>query len=186
MIESTRIVSAVLALAMALAGCKEGRRVALTGDCSTAPAGRLTVAIKGATTRHCLSVERATTTAEQAKGLMFRTDLAPDGGMLFWPYPADGGAAQEANFWMKDTPTPLDILFIRADGTIARIAENTIPYSEIPVSSGEPVAAVLELVGGRAAALGIAEGDTVTWPRGPRASTASPMPATAPAPVPGS
>lgn len=64
---------------------------------------------------------------------------------------------------MKDTPSPLDIIFIRADGTIARIAENTTPFSEVPVTSGEPVAAVLELRGGRTAELGIAEGDRVSW-----------------------
>ncbi|TPG13090.1 DUF192 domain-containing protein [Sphingomonas oligophenolica] len=173
MTASWRLAAATLGVALALAGCKDGRRVTPTGYCSTAPTGRLPVAIKGTTTRHCLSVERATTAAEQEQGLMFRTDLAPDGGMLFWPYPAGGGAPQDANFWMKNTPTPLDILFIRADGTIARIAENTIPFSETPIPSGEPVAAVLELVGGRAAALGIAEGDTVTWPHG---STSSPAP----------
>jgi uncharacterized protein len=96
---------------------------------------------------------------------MFRTDLKPDDGMLFWPYPAGGGPAQEANFWMRNTPTALDIIFIRADGTIARIAEDTVPFSEEPVSSGEPVSAVLELVGGRTQALGIEEGDRVTWPK---------------------
>ena len=83
--------------------------------------------------------------------------------MLFWPYPAGGGAPRDANFWMKNTPSPLDILYIRADGTIARIAENTVPFSEAPIPSGEPVGAVLELMGGRSADLGIAEGDQVTW-----------------------
>jgi uncharacterized membrane protein (UPF0127 family) len=66
---------------------------------------------------------------------------------------------------MRNTPTPLDILFIRADGTIATIAENTMPYSEAPIRSREPVAAVLELVGGRSAELGIAEGDRVDLPK---------------------
>ncbi len=64
---------------------------------------------------------------------------------------------------MKNTPSPLDIIFIRADGTIATIAENTVPFSETPIPSGEPVAAVLEINGGRSAELGIAEGDKVTW-----------------------
>ena len=124
----------------------------------------LPVTITTAGGRHVFTVERATTAAEQAQGLMFRTDLTPDGGMLFHPYPAEGGAPREASFWMKNTPTPLDILFIRADGTIARIADSTTPMSETPVTSGEPVTAVLELIAGRAAALGIAEGDTVSWP----------------------
>jgi uncharacterized membrane protein (UPF0127 family) len=65
---------------------------------------------------------------------------------------------------MKNTPSPLDIIFIRADGTIAHIAENTVPFSETPIPSGEPVAAVLEINGGRARDLGIVEGDLVTWP----------------------
>ncbi|WP_254784457.1 DUF192 domain-containing protein [Sphingomonas sp. OK281] len=122
--------------------------------------------IKSANGAHAFTVESAKTEAEQARGLMFRTDLKPDGGMLFWPYPPTGGAPVAANFWMKNTPSPLDILYIRADGTIARIAENTVPFSEQPIPSGEPVGAVLELMGGRAAELGIAEGDLVTWDKG--------------------
>jgi uncharacterized membrane protein (UPF0127 family) len=117
---------------------------------------------------HAFKVEIAKTAAEQARGLMYRTDLKPDGGMIFWPYPAGGGAPREASFWMKNTPSPLDILYIRPDGTIARIAENTVPFSETPIPSGEPVGAVLEIMGGRAAALGIAEGDRVSWAGGPR------------------
>ena len=94
---------------------------------------------------------------------MFRTDIPQNGGMLFAPYPPEGGPPRAANFWMKNTPSPLDILFIRPDGTIARIAENTVPQSEAPIPSGEPVSAVLELRGGRALDLGIAEGDRVSW-----------------------
>jgi hypothetical protein len=123
----------------------------------------VTVASRGAT--HLFCAELADTADEQAQGLKFRTDLKPDGGMLFAPYPAEGGGAREAGFWMKDTPTSLDILFVRADGSIARVAADTVPFSEDIVPSGEPVAAVLEIVGGRAAALGIAAGDKVSWAR---------------------
>jgi uncharacterized protein len=112
--------------------------------------------------RHAFKVERAVTPAEQEKGLMYRTDLTDDGGMLFWPYPPTGDP-QVASFWMKNTPSSLDIIFIRKDGSIAHIAENTTPLSEEISSSGEPVSAVLEIKGGRAAALGIAEGDKVSW-----------------------
>ena len=133
----------------------------VAADAST----RLPVTITGAKGRHVFVVERAVTAAQQANGLMYRTDVPTDGGMLFYPYPADGGAPREASFWMKNTPTPLDILFIRVDGTIATIVENTVPYSAAEVKSREPVAAVLELVGGRTAELGIAEGDRVTWPK---------------------
>ena len=155
-------------VALALSG------LTLTGACNQGDSGsgadsqgRLPLTIKSATGTHAFTVELAKTPAEQEKGLMFRTDIPKDVGMLFAPYPADGGAPRDANFWMKNTPSSLDILFIRADGTIARIAENTVPFSESPVPSGEPVAAVLELNGGRASELGIGEGDTVIWPGGP-------------------
>ena len=103
-------------------------------------------------------VEVARTADEQARGLMFRESLPDDGGMIFPMKPP-----RMASFWMKNTLIPLDMIFIRADGTIARIAAETIPYSLEPVDSGEPVAAVLELAGGKAAALGIAENDVVNW-----------------------
>ena len=113
---------------------------------------------------HVFLVELAKTAAAQEAGLMYRTDLKPDGGMLFWPYPPDGGPPRQATFWMKNTPSPLDILFIRPDHSIAHIAENAVPFSEAMIPSVEPAAAVLEIRGGRAADLGIAEGDKVSWP----------------------
>lgn len=87
---------------------------------------------------------------------MFRKELAPDAGMLF-----DFHKPSVESFWMKNTLISLDMIFIRADGTIANVATNTIPYSEEPISSNEPVRAVLEIKGGRAAELGIEPGQTV-------------------------
>lgn len=107
---------------------------------------------------HRFDVEVARTPQDQQKGLMFRKSLGPGTGMLF---PMD--PPRTASFWMKDTLIPLDMLFIRTDGTIAFIKANAEPYSRLPVSAGVPVAAVLELAGGRAAALGIGEGDSVAW-----------------------
>ena len=89
---------------------------------------------------------------------MFRRSLAPDRGMIF-PYQPP----QEVAFWMKNTLIPLDMLFIRGDGTIVRIA-TAKPLDLTPVSSGEPISAVLEIAGGRAAELGIKEGDIASWP----------------------
>jgi len=107
---------------------------------------------------HRFQVEVAATSQEQGRGLMFRTEVGPNEGMIF-PFPQP----RRASFWMKNTLVPLDMLFIRADGTIESIAANTIPHSLDPVSSAGPVAAVLELRGGRAAELGIKAGDRVSW-----------------------
>ncbi|SFO21889.1 hypothetical protein SAMN05428984_2867 [Sphingomonas sp. OK281] len=161
------VAKAVLAGVLAL-GVGAGSVAYMNSDAGSdvASVATMPLMIKSANGAHAFTVESAKTEAEQARGLMFRTDLKPDGGMLFWPYPPTGGAPVAANFWMKNTPSPLDILYIRADGTIARIAENTVPFSEQPIPSGEPVGAVLELMGGRAAELGIAEGDLVTWDKG--------------------
>lgn len=153
------LVVAALALTPALAACSSGETAAANG------AQTKTVTVRSANGAHTFQVELARTAAEQQRGLMYRTDLKKDGGMLFAPYPPEGGPPREASFWMENTPTPLDILFIRPDGTIARIAENTVPFDKTPIPSGEPVSAVLEILGGRAAELGIAEGDRVDLPK---------------------
>jgi uncharacterized membrane protein (UPF0127 family) len=147
-----------------VAGCSNGEPANAPPPSEEAVQGRVPVTIRTASGQHRFQAEPARTREEQDRGLMFRTDLGPESAMLFFPYPAEGGGPREANFWMKNTPTSLDILYIRADGTIARIAENTVPFSEAPIMSGEPVAAVLEIVGGRAAELGISPDDRVAWP----------------------
>ena len=163
-------IAALAALALG-GGAVAVQRGLFSGEkAAVAPAGSLAITIESSSGKHRFVVEKASTPGAQEKGLMYRTDLTADGGMLFWPYPAAGGGPREASFWMKNTPTALDIIFIRPDGTIARIAENTVPFSETPVTSGEPVDAVLELVGGRAAELGIAEGDRVSWDKGAQAT----------------
>lgn len=103
-----------------------------------------------------IDIEIAKTMAEQAQGLMFRTRLADTQGMLF---PHD--KPRESRMWMRNTYIPLDMVFIRADGTVHRIAAMTEPMSEAIVASEGPVAAVLELNGGAAARLGLKVGDKV-------------------------
>jgi uncharacterized protein len=105
---------------------------------------------------HVFGVEMAVTPEEQARGLMFRKELPQGQGMLF-----DFQREQPTTFWMKNTYVSLDMIFIRADGRILRIAENTVPLSEALVPSGGPVQAVLEVVAGTAKKLGIAPGDRV-------------------------
>jgi hypothetical protein len=105
------------------------------------------------------SVELAVTDEERAKGLMFRKEIPEGYGMLF-----DFKQDQMVTMWMKNTYVSLDMIFIRDDGRIARVAESTEPLSERIIASGSPVRAVLEVVGGTAKKYGIAAGDRVAYP----------------------
>lgn len=107
--------------------------------------------------KHTFEVELALSDLQIQKGLMGRTHLEPDQGMLFW----FGGEESPKSFWMKNTLIPLDMVFIRKDGTIRYIHANAQPYDLTGISSGGPVAAVLEIPGGRAKELGIQPGDLV-------------------------
>ena len=102
------------------------------------------------------TVEIADTDELRSRGLMFRQRLPEDRGMLF-----DFGEPRQVSMWMKNTYISLDMLFIRADGKIAYIAENTVPKSLDTVGVSEPVLAVLELAGGTSRKLGLRAGDTV-------------------------
>jgi uncharacterized membrane protein (UPF0127 family) len=112
-----------------------------------------------------LMVEIADTPTKQEYGLMCRRALAPDRGMLF----VFKGVAGDRAFWMRNTLIALDIIYIRPDGRVLSIAANAQPLNEMPIPSGGPTRAVLELPGGRAAQLGLAPGDKVVGrglPRG--------------------
>jgi uncharacterized membrane protein (UPF0127 family) len=102
------------------------------------------------------SVEMATTEEEKTTGLMYRKELADGKGMLF-----DFSPAQEVSMWMKNTYISLDMIFIRADGRILRIAENTEPLSTRIISSGGLAKGVLEVIAGTAKKYGIEPGDRV-------------------------
>jgi uncharacterized membrane protein (UPF0127 family) len=118
----------------------------------------LSIATQGGQ-RQTFRVEVARNDADRAQGLMFRRSMPADQGMLF-----DFGRVEPVSMWMQNTYLPLDMLFIRADGTIARIAANTEPLSTRTIPSGEPVLSVLELNAGMAAKLGIKPGDRVEHP----------------------
>lgn len=105
------------------------------------------------------AVEMAKTDEERATGLMYRKELAEGRGMLF-----DFSPEQQISMWMKNTFIPLDMIFIRSDGRILRIAENTEPHSEKIISSGGLAKGVLEVIGGTARKYGIAPGDRVAHP----------------------
>jgi uncharacterized membrane protein (UPF0127 family) len=133
--------------------------IGLLAACPAQPAELKTLEIASKTGVHTFAVEIAATEAEREKGLMFRKSLPEGQGMLF-----DFHQEQEVGFWMRNTYIPLDMIFIRGDGRILRIAENTEPLSEKVIPSGGPVLAVLELIGGSARKFGIAPGDQVAFP----------------------
>ena len=105
---------------------------------------------------HDFSVEMALTEAQQTVGLMFRKSVPADGGMLF-----DWGTPRTSTMWMRNTVSPLDMIFINQDGTVRRVVENTVPESLAVIDSHGPVRATLELAAGTAKRLDIHAGDKV-------------------------
>ena len=105
---------------------------------------------------HTFMIERAVTLDQQARGMMFRESMDADSGMLF-----EFDEPKIATIWMKNTPLPLDIIFVRSNGKILKIEHMAQPYKLRSASSEAIVAAVLELQGGRSKELGIKPGDVV-------------------------
>ena len=124
---------------------------------ATGPTEPLTILSKGGPQRFEVEVMRDD--AGRSRGLMFRRHMAPEHGMLF-----DFERAAPVAMWMKNTYLPLDMVFIRPDGTVSRIATDTEPLSTAIIESGGPVLAVLELNAGTAARLGLQAGDRVEHP----------------------
>ncbi|HEV7258507.1 MAG TPA: DUF192 domain-containing protein [Bosea sp. (in: a-proteobacteria)] len=131
-------------------------QLAQAAPAAQAPTALETLSIVSGDKRHPFQVEVMRTAEQRARGLMHRRYLPADRGMLF-----DFVRVEPVAMWMENTFIPLDMLFIRADGTIARIAENTEPLSQRTIPSGEPVLSVLEINGGISRTLGIKPGDRV-------------------------
>ncbi len=115
--------------------------------------------IATATGDHVFSVEIAATPETRERGLMYRRFMPQDRGMLF-EFDRDDPVA----FWMRNTLIPLDMVFIARNGRVTRVVDRAEPLSETPIPSGGPCAAVLELNGGVAAAIGLRAGDAVRHP----------------------
>jgi len=148
--------TALAAVALALIALAPAGLRAQGQPAASAAAGLESLVIVSGSTRHAFQVEVMRTPDQRAKGLMFRNYMPADRGMLF-----DFGASEPVAMWMQNTYISLDMLFIRADGTIARIAERTEPLSTRTIPSGEPVLSVLEINGGVSKQLGIKPGDKV-------------------------
>ena len=132
-------------------------RFSVGADLQQFPTSELTII--SASGPHRFKVELAETPAQMTQGLMFRTSLAPDAGMLF-----DYRQPTPAAMWMRNTLIPLDMLFVDAHGRIVNIHERAVPQSDDVIAAAEPVRAVIELNGGTAARLGIEPGDRVVHP----------------------
>lgn len=159
-----RILHVTIAAALLACGCSQGvaeSPATSAREPAVHPESGLQViplTVTHAGTRHEFRVEVARSRFEQGLGLMYRTRMGADEGMLF-PFEQP----REASFWMKNTVLSLDIIFIGPDRRILNIAANAVPYSERHLLSQGVAGAVLELNGGRAAELGIAPGDKVDW-----------------------
>lgn len=158
---SKRILAAAM-FAVLLTGCRAQPQSAQPVTVSPAGLDVVPLEVRSGDKVHAFRTEVARTDEEQQRGMMFREQIGPNEGMVF-PF----SPPKVASFWMKNTPIPLDLIFVRPDCSIAWIAANAAPYSLQPIAHPEPVVAVLEIAGGRAAELGISEGDCVTWPDGP-------------------
>lgn len=154
----------LLPLAMALAACSPQAAQQVPEPTSTAPAVHpesglevIPVTVTSANGTHVFEAEVAASLRDQARGLMFRTEMGADEGMIF-PY----DPPEPLSFWMRNTVLPLDIIFIGTDHRILNIAEG-VPYREESVHSQGIAIGVLELNQGRSEELGIAAGDLVEW-----------------------
>jgi len=159
MLRSTRRAAVLAFLGFALVG-----GAPMSGAWAQSPNGnvsfqRADLSIESGGKRIPFKVEIADTDERRALGLMYRTSLPADAGMLF-----DFKHDQDVAMWMRNTRIPLDMLFIDRAGRIVNIAQRAVPYSEATISSAAPVLAVLELNGGTAARLGLKAGDQVIYP----------------------
>ena len=147
----TRRTLAFMAMGLTLTACAAGKQVV---DERGRPLEPLSVVT--ASGEHSFLVEIADDDTSRARGLMFRPPLEDDRGMLF-QFPRAG----EQSFWMRNTPSSLDILYIAPDGKIISIAKHTTPYSDAPIPSYGAANGVLELRAGRADEIGAKPGDVV-------------------------
>ncbi len=114
------------------------------------------ITIQTSSGSHEFTVEWAVTAEETQRGLMFREQMDADHGMVF-----DFKDEAPRSFWMRNTILPLDMIFIKADGTVYRIAEDTVPFSDAAVPSGGPVRYVLEVNAGTSDRISLDPGDHI-------------------------
>lgn len=137
-----------------LAGVLLARGAARGEPVSILPTEKIVIDTKGGP--RIFTVEIAAEAKSRERGLMYRSQMDEDAGMLF-----DFHEPQYVNFWMENTILPLDMLFVKADGTIANIRENAVPFSRESIPSADEVQLVIEINAGLSKKLGLAPGETV-------------------------
>ncbi len=118
-----------------------------------------TVVVITSTGRYSFQAEIADTPSHRSQGLMRRPFMDADRGMLF-----DNGEDREMYMWMKNTILALDMIFITKNGTVVKIAKNTVPFSETVIPSGQPVRGVLEVIAGTSDKINLKPGDKIDHP----------------------
>lgn len=149
----------VMALLAGLAAPVAGYAAGKSGEAMILPVDPAALIVETAAGEQRFTIEIAADDRQRAAGLMFRTEMDDDHGMLFV-----FEKSRHLSFWMQNTPMPLDLVFIGADGRIVGIL-NGEPYSIAPIGPGVPAQFVLELKAGTAEKVGIANGDYVRHPR---------------------
>lgn len=114
--------------------------------------------LRGTDTLRTIRIEIADTDSTRTRGMMDRTTIPPDTGMLF-VFPSES----PQGFWMANTPSSLDIQYYRADSTLVNIAADTTPFSQESVLSEGPAQFVVEVPAGYSRRLGLVPGDRITW-----------------------
>lgn len=158
----TRGLPIVLVVLVLAAGCRSEERKLPTIRTETEfrQDGRLAFLSPDGDTLATIAIEIAETDEARARGLMGRRSLPPRSGMFFIMDEAD-----TTGFWMRNTPMPLDIIFVSPDSQVVSIAQRTTPYSDESIRPAAPKKYVVEVRAGQAARLGITDSTTITWDR---------------------
>lgn len=155
----------LLALTFSLAACSPQPTAEATPAAKASEPSRhatsglplIPLTITSSSGRHHFTVEVAASVSEQQQGLMFRTAMGSNEGMIF-----PSATPQQRSFWMHNTVIPLDIIYIAPDRRVLNIVHGQ-PYDDTSLPSAGPAIAVLELNAGRSAELEIRPGDKVEW-----------------------
>lgn len=152
------VTAAIMLLTGAVAGAQQ-TDTSVEGEPMRLPVDPASLVVTTDAGERKFTIEVADDDRERSAGLMFRTDLDDTHGMLFV-----FEQTRRVAFWMKNTPLPLDLVFIGEEGEVVSVM-NGVPFSTAPISPDAPVRFVLELNEGTAQKAGIAEGDRVSHPQ---------------------